>query len=102
MRSDRGGEFYGEYTKNGQAPGLFAKFLEEHGIVAQYTMPGSSNQNGVVERRNRTLMDMVKSMLSNSKLPRSLWNEALKRVVYILNRVPTKAVPKTPFELWKG
>ena len=102
MRSDRGGEFYGEYTKNGQAPGLFAKFLEEHGIVAQYTMPGSSNQNGVVERRNRTLMDMVKSMLSNSKLPRSLWNEALKIAVYILNWVPTKAVPKTPFELLKG
>ena len=45
---------------------------------------------------------MIRSMLSNSKLPRSLWNEALKTVVYILNRVPTKAVPKTPFELWKG
>jgi len=39
-------------------------------------------------------------MLSNSKLPLFLWSEALKTKVYILNRVPSKAVPKTPFELW--
>ncbi|RVW50232.1 Retrovirus-related Pol polyprotein from transposon TNT 1-94 [Vitis vinifera] len=89
VRLDRGGE------------GPFAKFLQEHGIVAQYTMPGSPDQNGVAERRNRTLLDMVKSMLSSSKLPKLLWTEALKTTVYILNRVPTKAVPKTPFELLK-
>ena len=47
VRSDRGGEYYGRYTENGQAPGPFAKFLQEHGIVAQYTMPGSPDQNGV-------------------------------------------------------
>ena len=52
VRSDRGGEYYGRYTENGQAPGPFAKFLQEHGIVAQYTMPGSPDQNGVAERRN--------------------------------------------------
>ncbi|RZB42467.1 Retrovirus-related Pol polyprotein from transposon TNT 1-94 [Glycine soja] len=92
----------GRYTENGQAPGPFAKFLQEHGIVAQYTMLGSPNQNGVAERRNRTLLDMVRSMLSNSNLPKSLWVETLKTVVYILNRVPTKAVPKTHFELFKG
>ena len=45
---------------------------------------------------------MVKSMLSSSKLTRLLWTEALKIAVYILNRVPTKAIPKTPFELLKG
>ena len=102
VRSDRGGEYYGRYTENGQAPGPFAKFLQEHGIIAQYTMPGSPDQNGVAERRNRTLLDMVRSMLSNSNLPKFLWTEALKTAVYILNRVPTKAVQKTPFELWKG
>jgi transposase InsO family protein len=102
VRSDRGGEYYGRYTEDGQAPGPFAKFLQEHGIVAQYTMPGSPDQNGVAERRNRTLLDMVRSMLSSSNLPKSLWIEALKTTVYILNRVPTKVVPKTPFELWKG
>ncbi|RVW58770.1 Retrovirus-related Pol polyprotein from transposon TNT 1-94 [Vitis vinifera] len=45
---------------------------------------------------------MVRSMLSSSKLPKFLWTEALKTAVYILNRVPTKVVPKTPFELLKG
>ena len=101
MRSDRGGKYYGRYLENGQALRPFAKFLQEHGIVAQYTMSGSLDQNGVAERRNRTLLDMVRSMLSNSKLPKFLWIEALKTTVYILNRVPTKVVPKTPFELLK-
>ena len=54
MRSYRGGNYYGKYTENGQAPGAFAKFLQENRIVAQYTMLGSSDQNGVVERRNQT------------------------------------------------
>ena len=78
------------------------KFLQENGIVAQYTMPSSSDQNGVAERRNRTLMDMVRSMKSNKKLPQYLWIETLKTTVYILNRVPTKVVSKTPFESFKG
>ena len=46
-------------------------------------------------------MDMVRSILRSSKLSKSLWTEALKMIVYISNRVPTKAVPKAPFELWK-
>ncbi|KAH9668658.1 Integrase catalytic domain-containing protein [Citrus sinensis] len=101
VRSDRGGEYYGRYTGSRQKPGPFARFLEENGIVTQYTIPSSPYQNGIAERRNRTLMDMVWSMISNSNLPLSLWSEPLKTVVYVLNRVPTKAVPKTPFELWK-
>ena len=56
--------------------------------------------NGVAERRNRTLKDMVRSMISHSSLPESLWGEALKIAAYILNRVPTKAAAKTPYELW--
>ena len=52
VRSDRGGEYCGRYIENGQAPGPFAKFLQEHGIVAQHTMSSSLDQNGVVERRN--------------------------------------------------
>jgi len=89
VRSYRGGEYYGRYTENGQAPGPFVKFLQEHEIVAQYTMSDSPNQNGGAKIRNRTLLDMVLSMLSNFNLPKSLWAEALKMVVYILNRVPT-------------
>ena len=64
VRLNRGGEYNGRYIENGQAPGPFARFLQEHGIVAQYTMPGSPKQNGVEERRNRTLMHMVRSMRS--------------------------------------
>ncbi|KAG8496840.1 hypothetical protein CXB51_008132 [Gossypium anomalum] len=58
--------------------------------------------NGVAERRNRTLKDMVRSMIAHSTLPESLWGEALKTAAYILNRVPNKAVAKTPYELWTG
>ena len=43
VRSDRGGEYYGRYTEDGQAPRPFTKFLQEHGIVSQYTMFGSPN-----------------------------------------------------------
>jgi len=43
VRSDRGGEYYGRYTENGQAPCPFKNFLQEHGIVAQYTTSGSPN-----------------------------------------------------------
>jgi transposase InsO family protein len=86
VRSDRGGEYYGRYTELGQHLGPFARFLQEHGIVAQYTMPGTPDQNGVAERRIRTLMDMVRSMIGYSTLPISLWGDALKTVVYILNR----------------
>jgi hypothetical protein len=63
-------------------------------------MSDDPQQNGVVERRNSTLIDMVRSMLSYSTLPISLWMEALKTAVHILNRVPSKLVHKTPFEMW--
>jgi len=65
-------------------------------------MPGEPQQNRVAERRNRTLMDMVHSMLSYSTLPVELWMEALKIAAHILNRVLSKSVPKTPYELWFG
>ena len=101
VRSDRGGEYYGKYyNSGGQCLGPFTKFLEECGIVPQYTMLGSPSMNGVVERQNITLKDMVRSMISHSNLPKSLWGETLKTVAYILNRVPTKETAKTPYELW--
>ena len=71
-RSDCGGEYYGRYDGSGkQRPGPFAKFLDECGIVPQYTMPGTPSMNGVAERRNITLKDMVRSMISHSTLPAS-------------------------------
>jgi hypothetical protein len=102
VRSDRGGEYYSRHTPYGQVPGPFARFLQENGIVAQYSMSGDPQQIGVAERRNHTPMDMVKSMLSYSMLPISLWMEALKPAVHNLNRVPSKSVHKTPYEMWIG
>jgi transposase InsO family protein len=72
VRSDRGGEYYGRHTSYGQVPGPFVRFLQENGIVAQYSMSGDPQQNGVAKRRNLTLMDMVRSMLSYSTLLISL------------------------------
>ena len=68
FRLDRGGEYYGKYDESGQHPGSFAKFPEKRGICAQYTMPCTPQQNGVSERRNQTLMDMVRSMGVNGSL----------------------------------
>ena len=59
LRSDCGGEYL---------LGEFEDFLKEEGIFSQLTAPGTPQQNGVSERRNRTLLDMVRSMMSYSSL----------------------------------
>ena len=96
VRSDRGGEYYGSHAIYGQIPGPFARFLQEKGIVAQYSTPSEPQQNGVAERRNHRLMGMVCSMLSHSILPVSLWTELLKTATHTTNRVSSKSFPKTP------
>ena len=63
-------------------------------------MSSTPQQNGITERRNRTLLDTVRSMLENSSLPDYLWGKALRTMAYILNQVLIKSIPKTPFELW--
>ena len=68
MRSDHGGEYYGRYDESGRYPGRFTNFLEECGIVAQYTIPGTSRQYGVAEKQNRILKDMVRSMITHITL----------------------------------
>uniref|UniRef100_A0A2N9ERH0 Retroviral polymerase SH3-like domain-containing protein n=1 Tax=Fagus sylvatica TaxID=28930 RepID=A0A2N9ERH0_FAGSY len=60
------------------------------------------NQHDVAERRNRTLLNMVRSMMAQANLPISFWGDALLTVAYILNRVPSQSVSSTPYELWKG
>ena len=63
-------------------------------------MSDTPQQNEIAERRNHTLLDMMRCMLVNSSLVEFLWGEALKTASYILNQVPSKSVPKTPYELW--
>ena len=93
LRIDRGREYLSEQ---------FRKLCENKGIRRQLTIPGAPQQNGVAERRNRTLFDMVRSMMAQANLPISFWGDALMAAAYILNRVPSKSVPSTPYELWSG
>ena len=91
LGSDRGGEYLDSE---------FTDYLIENGIVFQLTAPGTPLQNRVVERRNRTMLDMVRSMMSYSTLPKIFWGYALQTAADILNVVPSKVVQKTPMELW--
>ena len=94
LRSDNGGE----YTSL-----EFERYLKEQGIIHQLTIPKSPQQNGVAERLNRTVMNMVRSILAVYKMPQRFWAEALNTAVYLRNRSPTTAVKgKTPFESLTG
>ncbi|GKA83570.1 retrovirus-related pol polyprotein from transposon TNT 1-94 [Tanacetum coccineum] len=78
-------------------------FCEHQGIHRVLTSPYTPEQNGIAERKNRTVMEMARSMLKEKKLPDNLWAEAVATVVYLLNLSPTKAVlNRTPFEAWRG
>ena len=74
----------------------------EHGITSQLSAPDTPQKNGVAERRNRTLLDMVRSMMSYASLLDSFWGFAVETAVYILNCVPSKSVARAPLELWNG
>ena len=64
----------------------FDLYLKQCGIVSQLTPPGTPQRNGVSERRNRTLLDMVQSMMSLTDLPLSFWGYALETGAFTLNR----------------
>ena len=94
IRSDNGGE----YTSD-----EFLEHLKEEGIHREFTIPDTPEQNGVAERMNRTLIEVVRSLLSESDLPQSFWAEALSTATYLRNLSPTVAVNgMTPFEAWMG
>ena len=80
----------------------FDSHLKECGIVPQLTPPGTPQRNGVSERWNRTLLDMVRSMMSRTDLPLSFWGFCLETAAFTLNKVPSKSVEKTPHEMWTG
>ena len=90
LRSDNGGE----YTS-----AEFAAYLTKEGVRHELTIPHTPQQNGVAERLNRILIESVRTMLADSKLPHEFWAEALSTAVYLRNRSPTKALQKvTPCE----
>nr|GEW59922.1 retrotransposon protein, putative, Ty1-copia subclass [Tanacetum cinerariifolium] len=93
LRSDCGGE----YTSLD-----FLDHIKDHGIIAHRIPPYTPQHNGVSKRRNRTLLYMVRSMMSQITLSKSFWDYALKTATRILNMVPAKKVKKTPYEVWHG
>ena len=77
----------------------FGLHLKQCGIVSQLTPPGTPHRKGVSERRNRTLLDMVRYMMYLTDLPLSFWGYALETAAFTLNRAPSKSVETTPYEL---
>ena len=78
----------------------FGLHFKQCGIVSQLMPPGAPKRNGVSERRNRTLLDMVRYMMSLTDLPLSFWGYALERAAFTLNRAPHNSDEMTPYELW--
>ncbi|GJT42114.1 retrovirus-related pol polyprotein from transposon TNT 1-94 [Tanacetum coccineum] len=90
-RYDRGDEYISQEFKD---------YLKAYGIFQQLTPPYTPQLSGVSERRNRTLLDLVRLIMNLTTLPLSFWNYALEFVAGILNMVPTKKFDKMPYELW--
>jgi Reverse transcriptase (RNA-dependent DNA polymerase) len=92
LRTDRGGEFRSDE---------FIKYCKIMGIKRYLTAPYSPQQNGVVERRNQTVLGMARSMMKSMCVPSEFWGEAVTTVVYILNRATTKSLTgMIPYEAW--
>ena len=93
FRTYRGGEFISNE---------FQAYCEVTGIVRHLTAPYSPQKNGVVERRNRTLMRMTRSILKAMECPNYLWGEAVRHSTYLIDRVATRVLESmTPYEALK-
>jgi transposase InsO family protein len=92
LRSDRGGEYFSN---------TFDEFCVEHAIVHERTSPYSPQSNGVAERKNRTLTELVNAMLDTAGLSKEWWGEAILTACHVLNKVPMKDKEITPFEEWE-
>jgi len=81
----------------------FIDYCNEHGVEHNFSAPRTPQQNGVVERKNRNLEDMTRTMLITSGIARNFWVEALNTTCYIINRCMIRPIlNKTPYELFKG
>ncbi|KAK8956709.1 hypothetical protein KSP39_PZI001099 [Platanthera zijinensis] len=93
IRSDHGTEFQSE---------CMTKFCEKLEIQQEFSSPRTPQQNGIVERKNRTLIEAGKTMLSDSSLPKYFWAETINTACHVLNRASiNKRLNKTPYELMK-
>jgi hypothetical protein len=94
VRSDRGGVFMSRD---------FKELCDEHGIKREYTIPRTPQQNGVVERQNRTVQEMARSMMNEKNIGQTYWVEEIHTAVHVLNKAHLRPQSdKTPYELWFG
>jgi hypothetical protein len=94
VRSDRGGEFMSRD---------FKEFYNEHGIKREYTIPRTPQQNGVVERQNRTVQEMARSMMNEKNIGQTYWVESIHTTVHVLKKSHLRPQSdKKPYELWFG
>ncbi|WVZ49827.1 hypothetical protein U9M48_001153 [Paspalum notatum var. saurae] len=94
IRSDNGGEFRNSQFKN---------ICRDLGLEHQFSSPYTPPQNGVVEHKNRTLVEMARTMLDEHRTPRRFWAEAVNTACYIANRIFLRAfLGKTSYELRFG
>ena len=77
----------------------FLRYLKENGIVSQWTPFDTPQLNRVSERKNRTLLNMIRSMMSSTNLFLFLWGYTLLTTMHILNRILTKSIPTIPYEI---
>jgi hypothetical protein len=94
LGSDNGGEYTSKYFVN------YCKYV---GIKRELTTPYNPQQNGVAERKNRTIIEAVNTMIHDQDLPMCLWAEATKTTVYVQNQLSHSAHGfKTPEEMFSG
>ncbi|GKE24748.1 putative ribonuclease H-like domain-containing protein, partial [Tanacetum coccineum] len=94
IRCDNGTEFKNK---------VMNQFCEMKGIKREFSVARTPQQNGVAERKNRTLIEAARTMLADSKLPTTFWAEAVNTACYVQNRVLViKPHNKTPYELFLG
>ncbi|GJU15008.1 retrovirus-related pol polyprotein from transposon TNT 1-94 [Tanacetum coccineum] len=81
----------------------FGEFCNANGITHNFSAPRTPQSNGAIERKNRTLQEMSRTMLNEQSLPQKFWCNAIDTSIYILNRILIRAIlGKTPYELLRG
>jgi hypothetical protein len=97
LRTYNGGEYVNNNFTN-YCNNNFTNYCTTQGIQMQHTVPYTPQQNGVVERKNRTLKEMANCMIQSKGLSLKYWAEAINCANYIVNRTPTKALKNITLE----